>query len=296
MKYPNYQIVVIDNGSTDDSVAILEAWKKLLSFHLMTLSKNIGYPGAINVAIKHIISQDLTTEYVFLLNPDAHPHQEVLNECVKVALAQNCPCVGTVVVEHEAGVRIAAGAKFPHLLFFSHSLPVKEGCDFWEVDIVHGAAILLRRDVIEDSLNSRGYVFDPALFLYGDEVEFCSWLRRRGHRIMVAGRAIVHHYKHNKSTLRKALAYYYVIRNHISLARKLLPQRFYLMFHIWCIARFIQAVLLFIKGQRICPMAIFEGLIDGYRLKMGKWDKHEDLMKIATCLPDQENNRNCLRA
>jgi GT2 family glycosyltransferase len=60
---PEYQIVLADNGSTDDSVVFLK--ENYPTIRLVELSKNYGYAGGYNHAL-----QQIESEYYVLLNSD----------------------------------------------------------------------------------------------------------------------------------------------------------------------------------------------------------------------------------
>lgn len=71
-----YDIVVADNASTDDSVAVLE--DQFPNLELIKLEKNFGFAGGYNEALKKI-----DTEYYVLLNSDVEVTQGWLNPLVR---------------------------------------------------------------------------------------------------------------------------------------------------------------------------------------------------------------------
>ena len=62
--YSNYEIIVADNGSSDDSVAFMEATYPAI--RLIRFSTNFGFAGGYNEALKLI-----EADYYALLNSDA---------------------------------------------------------------------------------------------------------------------------------------------------------------------------------------------------------------------------------
>ena len=66
--YPNYEVIVVDNGSKGNDADILEEKYKGY-IKLIRNKENLGFPGGSNIAIKQIIAQG-ESDYVLLLNND----------------------------------------------------------------------------------------------------------------------------------------------------------------------------------------------------------------------------------
>jgi GT2 family glycosyltransferase len=64
--YNSYKIVVVDNGSVDDSLEILNS--KTSDYHLIVSNKNLGYTGGNNLGIEYALENN--AEYILLLNND----------------------------------------------------------------------------------------------------------------------------------------------------------------------------------------------------------------------------------
>lgn len=71
----DFDVLVVDNGSTDGSVEWLEERKIPSVF----LPENIGFSGAVNVGIKKA-----ETPYVILLNNDTEPETDYIRELVRI--------------------------------------------------------------------------------------------------------------------------------------------------------------------------------------------------------------------
>lgn len=69
----NFELLVVDNGSTDGSVE----WLKEKHIPTIFLKENTGFSGAVNVGIRHA-----TTPYVILLNNDTEPEPDYIRELV----------------------------------------------------------------------------------------------------------------------------------------------------------------------------------------------------------------------
>jgi GT2 family glycosyltransferase len=68
--YTNFRVIVIDNGSKDNSKELLEDYVlKNKSVKLIFKPKNLGFAGGVNVGIKWALDHDF--DYVALFNNDA---------------------------------------------------------------------------------------------------------------------------------------------------------------------------------------------------------------------------------
>lgn len=66
LEYSNYDLIVVDNGSTDDSVRRIK--ERFPQIKLIETNKNLGYTGGNNVGIKY--TMDNKAGYVLIVNND----------------------------------------------------------------------------------------------------------------------------------------------------------------------------------------------------------------------------------
>ena len=180
----DYEIVVIDNGSTDDSVAML---KKLQSQNpvIKTIfnQKNKGFGGANNQGIKIA-----TGDYLLFLNSDT-----LIKDKAPLRMAQflkENPQVGVVgcrLLNKDGSSQPSAGP-FPSpritfiMLFTEHWLGDLVRSSFAkekEVDWVMGAAMMVKKEVI-----TKAGLMDEGIFMYMDEVEWCYRIKKAGFKVM----------------------------------------------------------------------------------------------------------------
>ena len=72
--YPNFRILVVDNGSTDGSAE----WLRERKIDTIFLSENTGFSGAVNAGI-----QASDTPYVILLNNDVRVDEYYVAEMIR---------------------------------------------------------------------------------------------------------------------------------------------------------------------------------------------------------------------
>lgn len=188
---PDLAIIVVDNGSTDGSVALIrERWPRV---ELMPLAHNTGFAGGNNVGLKAAIR--LGFEAVFLLNTDVIIDEDFITPCVeRLRRDATIGVIGPTVLEaYEANVIQCEGARIiPLTLNFDYRRirePFVRRDELVDVGYVLGASMLIRREVIEQI----GYLDEEFYPAYVEEADFCYRAKRAGFRSVVhQGSAIRH--------------------------------------------------------------------------------------------------------
>ncbi|MEW6048922.1 MAG: glycosyltransferase, partial [Bacillota bacterium] len=92
IEYPRFEVVVVDNGSSDDSADRLAAWlASRPGMSLTRLPENRGFAGGVNAGILAGMARAAETaraDYFWLLNNDAVPEPSALGHLV-MALEQD---------------------------------------------------------------------------------------------------------------------------------------------------------------------------------------------------------------
>jgi N-acetylglucosaminyl-diphospho-decaprenol L-rhamnosyltransferase len=193
------QIIVVDNGSTDGSVEMVRA--EFPSVLLVANSENRGFPAANNQGIA--VAQG---RYVFLLNPDTEVLEDALPTMVD--FADTHPDVGIVgpqLLNPDGSVQ-SSRRRFPTLvtaLFDStwlephaprrildrYHVRDRPADVVQEVDWVDGAALMARREAIEQVGS-----MDEGFFMYSEELDWCRRFQQAGWRVFYLPTArVVHH-------------------------------------------------------------------------------------------------------
>jgi len=190
-RYPRLTIIVVDNGSTDDSVARIKAARP--DILILESGNNLGFSGGNNIGIRHAL--DNGADYFWLLNNDARPAPGAL--CALVAKADSEERIGAVAsicyyadepskVQAWAGSRVNLWVGYGRLCTEPHK-------DDW-FHSLNGTSMLVSRAAIEHV-----GLLDEGFFLYWEDTEFCLRLREKGWRIAAAPDSRVLH-KVNAST------------------------------------------------------------------------------------------------
>ena len=187
--YPNYEITVVDNGSTDGSVDYLAA--DFPGVRILENGDNLGFAGGLNAGMRQTAG-----DLLVLLNNDVI----VLgNDWLRQLIAP---------FQHDQGVGIAgcklyfpggkilqhAGARLTYPLAYSmHIGYLEEDTGQYDeqadVDYITGAVIAVRQEVI----NRVGLLDESFWPIYYEEVDLCYRVRAAGYRVLyVPGAAAIH--------------------------------------------------------------------------------------------------------
>jgi len=183
------RIVVVDNGSSDDSVAT--ARLRFPRIEWLTLGRNTGFAHANNVALAHADG----VRWIALLNPDARPEPRWLEELLRCAASHGeFTCFASRLVAAADPARLDGAGDSYHIA----GLPGRVGYGLpaagkfmtpREVFSACAAAALYRRDVL---LETGG--FEDTFFCYLEDVDLGFRLRLRGQRCLYVPTAVVHHH------------------------------------------------------------------------------------------------------
>ena len=171
-KYDNYEVILVDNASTDKSYK--KCKEKFSKIHLIENKKNLGYCEGNNVGIREAKGQ-----YVAILNPDTIVESNWLDELVIACKKHGDALYQPKILAFENRIFESAGNM---LQIFGFGYPKGRGeLDLNQYDIpekigyASGACLFTSMKV----LNKIGY-FDPFLFLYHDDLELGWRAAQRG--------------------------------------------------------------------------------------------------------------------
>jgi GT2 family glycosyltransferase len=191
LHYANYEVVVVDNGSTDGSAAAIKA--QFPDITIIENGRNFGYSEGFNTGLKHACAHG--ADYFLILNNDTIIDPDALAELVKVAQEDERIgfVTGKVYWYTRRDVLQTAGRKnHPLTLVGRHvgSGEVDHGQydRVQDYDFTDDVFLLVRRQAYE---TVGGY--DPIFFLYGEEADWCARVRRAGFRIVYTPGAKIWH-------------------------------------------------------------------------------------------------------
>lgn len=227
------ELIVIDNRSPDNSVEKITAFKK--SAHTKVIihpsTKNLGFGAANNWGIEHS-----SGNYILFLNPDTELQAGALDKLVTAFLEDQevdkntseskLGILAATLLNLDGTVQAQGGDEPSLLSLFCQmtlldDLPVigrflpsiqhtgkrarvtnssNQATQLTSIDWVAGTAMVVRRQVFTDC-----GMFDPQIFMYGEDVELCIRAKHHGWQIALHPAARVTHLAHQSTSSQTAI-------------------------------------------------------------------------------------------
>lgn len=242
--YPNNHTVVVDNASSDDSVACLT--KEFPDVTVLPQKKNLGFSGGNNVGIEWAL--DHQADYCFVLNNDTLVEPATIATLVQTV--QTDPAIGAVgplirYMEPQHTIAALGGTirwkKAEAIQGFNQKPVSSAPTQPFHTEFLTAAAILVSKDAIKKA----GML--PEGYFYGmEDAAWCIHLRRAGFALMADPRAAIDHKESAATGQSSPLKAYYQSRNALLFLKKEWPEKwlYYLLtYHVKVIKTTIKWIL-----------------------------------------------------
>ena len=197
----DYEIIVVDDRSTDDTVAIVRA--QFPDIRLFANEKNVGFGRTVNVGLKAAAGAHL-----LVLNNDTWMHEGALDAMIGYLDAHpDTGIVGPKVLSGDGSLQQQCRRRIPTpmaaLLYFTgvagwfpknetvagYLMTAADENQTTEVDAVSGACLMVRRAVLDRIMG-----FDEEYYLYGEDMDFCWRTKLAGWKVVYFPEAIITHF------------------------------------------------------------------------------------------------------
>ena len=179
VKYDNFEIILVDNNSTDGTVEFIT--KNHPSIIIIKLDSNKGFAEPNNIAAKLAKG-----EYLLFLNNDTIVTPNFISEMVKVMETDKKIAICQSLLLKPDGSIDSSGDFIDDLgVVYNSKTKIDE---IREVSSARGASMLVRSDIFE-KLDG----FDQKFFVTFEDVDLCwrSWIL--GYRVLIIPTSIVYH-------------------------------------------------------------------------------------------------------
>jgi len=201
--YPNFNVILVDNDSSDDSRDYMRA--HFPQIPVIETGRNAGWAGGNNVGIRY--ARQYGARYVVLANNDIKVHPQWIRSCV--AAFQSDPCVAFAGCTVYGDIRAVPEEEF------------QKACREWKEirtwitdDYIDGMALFIDVTVFD-----RIGMIDEGYFIYCEETDLETRARKAGFKRAKTNVPVWHYSRgyFRKMTLK---AGFYAIRNNIRFALK----------------------------------------------------------------------------
>ena len=272
MEYDNYEILIVDNGSTNDSVTILQ--EKFPEITLIKSKENLGFCEGNNVGIRHALKNN--SDYLFVLNNDTVVDRHVLEYLVKFAESNSYMCIYApkIYFYDRPTVINSCGTTLNWLKLrpYIGECGKEDNGEFTEIvekDIFPGAALFMKKDVIE-----KIGMFESGFFLIHEDTDLCLRSKNAGCKNLLVPQAVVYHKTQMSIGKHPFLTNYYSTRNFLYIARKHANLFNQFLVHLGTCIFGVKHVVKYVYGnseEKKIARGFFEGIRDFYLGKMGKY-------------------------
>lgn len=214
-------IVVVDNGSADNSVELIKS--KYKDVVVLEQSKNLGFAGGVNVGIKYAIEKG--AELVALFNNDAAADKDWLKSLSATMSANNKLGIVTGKLLSADGKTIDStgecysiwGLPFPR----GRGEPVSDKYDTQTVIFgASGGASLYKVEMLKQI-----GLFDEVFFAYYEDIDLSFRAQLAGWQVAYQPAALAYHETGSTSAKIKGFRTYQTIKNLPLLGRKNMPAK-----------------------------------------------------------------------
>ena len=245
LTYPNYEVIVVDNASTENPEQIIK--QQFPNVQVIVSTTNLGFSGGNNLGMTHAKG-----DYFFLVNNDT----ELTPNCIEQLLAmyQKIPNLGIVCpkiryFEAAQPIQYVGYTKLNPITARNHTIGQYEPDNgqyqqATQTPYAHGAAMMVSRQAVE-----KVGMMPEDFFLYYEELDWSEQMKRAGYKIYVEPQATIFHKESVSTGKDSPLKTYYLTRNRILFMRRNATGIMLLLFFLYTLLIMIPKNLLTLALQ-----------------------------------------------
>lgn len=245
--YKNFEIVIVDNHSLDESIFYLK--KTFPDIVLLETEKNLGYAGGNNVGINYALNKG--ADAILILNNDTVIDKNCLKNFVIESKLHPRSALGGCVyyydfpseMQHFGGVWNSRKGKFTNLPDAHFDSKKSTNLDF-----ITGCALFVPREIFQTA-----GLFEDSFFLYYEEIDWCFRVRKAGFFCTYVPTPIIFHKESKSFATPKPPQSYFQWRNRIFFIKRNFSRA---QFYHWIFMKFPKRLLLLILKKSLKDLDI----------------------------------------
>lgn len=260
LSYPSFEVILVDNGSTDGSLSYIRSLQKKYRWLLLVKNdENVGFASGNNIGY-----QKSRGEYIVFLNNDTIVTPDFLQPLVSTLKShQKIAGVQSKILRMDDHSRLdSVGAFFTSTGFLYHYGYHQKDTSTYKKETplytAKGACMCFKRAVIDEV-----GLFDPDYFAYFEETDFCHRVWLAGYEIWYQPKSVIYHKiggtfrSQNSATMN-----FHSYKNRIcSYSKNLGAAEFIKLVPLHIILCIFVAILYILRGNNPHAKAILQALI-----------------------------------
>jgi GT2 family glycosyltransferase len=255
VSYPNYNVIVVDNGSCDGSGE--EISKEYEWCDVVFNEDNDGFAIGTNTGIRQALNYD-ETDYILILNNDIYVEPNFLEPLVDAANTNDSVAIVTGIIRFmESGEIQSAGRSFNRKQVKSpHWHEIRETTPY-QTDCVSGALALFSREFLEEC-----GLLDESYFFAMEDIEISWRARCKRWQILVVPDSVVYH-KGGMTSKDTPFTWYHRIYGRLKFAKDYHDMTAIVVFAIYMVARIgLNTAKWLLNGRTDLVWSMYSAIID----------------------------------
>jgi GT2 family glycosyltransferase len=201
LNYPNFEVVLVDNNSTDGSLELAKTNFSKATFIKNT--ENLGYAMGNNIGIRFALER--AADFVLLLNNDTEVDRDFLTKLMEVAQKDGqIGVLSPVIFAGDTKKIWFSGGKIDWLKMRTRHLQKNKTEEYFESEFITGCSMLIRATVFK-----KIGLLDEDFFLYWEDVDFSFRVKKAGFKNVVVSASWINHFE--KSEKQKVQKIYWLV-------------------------------------------------------------------------------------
>ncbi|PIP28149.1 MAG: hypothetical protein COX29_02805 [Candidatus Moranbacteria bacterium CG23_combo_of_CG06-09_8_20_14_all_35_22] len=213
MDYPNFEVILVDNNSTDGSFEMIK--REFSKIILIKNSENLGFSSGNNIGIEYALERG--ADYIWLLNYDTEIEKNSLDFLVEeIEKNERIGIISPVILVGDSKKIWFSGGEIDWFKMKSQHQEKELQKNNFNTDYISGCAMLIRAEVFR-----RAGLFDEDYFLYWEDADFSLRVKKAGYKLAVCTSSRIRHYE--KSQEKKASKSYWLVLSGLIFFKKNSP-------------------------------------------------------------------------